>query len=728
MVDPIVALIGFLGSAAAVLASLRWFGNRRPRSAYRLSFPRTLTERNLLMAVRSVHGVLPGRLGRLTGTPAVVIEAVATPAGIEHRLLVPRRVAGYLVGQLRAALPGLRIEAIERPVPPAVLARELRAAGPGTLRLDAVPATNAGALAALQPLAGDEFAVLQWAVRPKARDPLPVVLRHVRDRLVGDRDRSDDRDTEPVFAAVCRVGAGGGRAERLVARVLGSLHQASTPHALLRRRWLPRVFVRRRIALGSAPSLGASLMDAAELSAVVGVPVDGPQLPGLTLVGARELPVHPAVPRRGRILGDGLGTAPRPIALDLEESKRGLLLTAPTGGGKSTVLEHLCAQDFAAGHPVVVVESKGDLICALADLVPPHRTRDVVIFDPADSRPVGFNLLAGGDEAADLITDHVVSQFKSLYTAYLGPRSEMLLRAALLTLSRSARQFTICEVIPLLADAAFRHRLVGELDDHVLAGVWSWFEGQTEAAQAEMVAPLTNKLAAFTLRRRLRAVVGQAESALDFERAFARRQIVLVSLAKGLVGEDAASLIGSALLGRLWAAVQARAALPPGERHFVSVVLDEAQDFLRLPIALSDAVAQSRGLGVGWTVAHQNLGQLDGELRQAVLANLRSKLVFQTTAADAAVFAREFAPHLAAGDLQGLGPFEAYAAVSTGAAVAPPASVRTRPAPARQGHGDLVRSRSRERFGRPAAEVEAELRSRVAHAAPEVPIGARRRS
>jgi hypothetical protein len=56
-------------------------------------------------------------------------------------------------------------------------------------------------------------------------------------------------------------------------------------------------------------------------------------------------------------------------------------------------------------------------------------------------------------------------------------------------------------------------------------------------------------------------------------------------------------------------------------------VLDEAQDFLRLPVALGDAVAQSRGLGVGWTVAHQNLGQLNPELRAAVLANLRSKLV-----------------------------------------------------------------------------------------------------
>src|SRR5205085_10363419 len=128
--------------------------------------------------------------------------------------------------------------------------------------------------------------------------------------------------------------------------------------------------------------------------------------------------------------------------------------------------------------------------------------------------------------------------------------------------------YTLCEVIPLLTDAGFRRRLAGKLDDHVLAGVWAWFDSQTEAAQAEMTSPLINKLAAFTLRKKLRAIVGQADAVLDFEHVLAERKIVLISLAKGLVGEDAAGLLGSAMLARLWAACQARAALPPSERPF----------------------------------------------------------------------------------------------------------------------------------------------------------------
>ena len=201
----------------------------------------------------------------------------------------------------------------------------------------------------------------------------------------------------------------------------------------------------------------------------------------------------------------------------------------------------------------------------------------------------------------------------------------------------------------------------------------------------------------------------------------------MISLAKGLVGEDAASLLGSCILAELWAAIQRRAAFVAAKRPFASVVLDEAQDFMRLPVALGDAVAQSRGLGVGWTVAHQNLGQLRPELRAAVLANLRSKLVMQTTADDARTFAREFAPHVEAADFQGLGPFEAYAAVSTGAAVTPPASIRTRPPLPPLGHGERVRTDSRERFGRDPKDVDAEIQARLSAPAPEAPVGARRR-
>jgi len=271
--------------------------------------------------------------------------------------------------------------------------------------------------------------------------------------------------------------------------------------------------------------------------------------------------------------------------------------------------------------------------------------------------------------------------------------------------------------------------VIGKLDEPVaLEPFWAWYEGLSPAERAQAVGPVLNKLRTFLLRRRLRNVIGQADSTFSMEAVLAERKVLLVSLAKGILGEDAAALLGSAVLARLWHAVQGRAALPPEERQPVFCHVDEFQDYLNLPTSLSDVLAQARGYGFGLTLAHQHMGQLPPALRQAVLANARSKVVFQTAATDAHILAREFAPHLAAHDLQGLGPFEAIAAVASGNRVSPPASLATFPAPERTGHGRAARALSRQRYGRPVAEVERAMRSRIDGRPQHAPVGVRRRS
>jgi hypothetical protein len=722
----LLALVLFAVAAAGcgllVLRVLLAAAAARDRETFRLAFPRSVEVAQVTAALRSVGGLLPRFPDRLLVTRMACFETLATAAGIVHYLTAPAGHGDLIVGQLRAAIPGLRIIPATAPDRYATVARELVAVGVGALRTDTAAESNAALLAACQPLRGSEAVIIQWSLSPV--EPLPGWLRWLG--RGGKPPQTGHPPVEPELRAVCRVGVRGPSPDALLGRVFGAIHRADAPERRLARRPLPSAWACSRLARRAAPVLSRSALGADELAAVIGFPVGGPQLPGLGYAGSRTLPPTPDVPTAGRVLGDAIATGSA-VAISEEQSKTGLLVTSPTGSGKSTVLEHLCAADFAAGRGVVVVESKGDLVHRLADLVPADRLDDVVVFDPASDRPAGFNALAGGNAAADLIADHIVGQFRALYAGYLGPRSEMLLRAALLTLAQAPGAWTICECLPLLSDAAFRRRLMGAVEDHQLAATWAWLDAQSPAAQAEMVGPLTNKLSAFVLRRKLRAVVGQSESALDFDAALREGRIVLVALQKALIGEDAASLLGSCILAELWAAVQRRAALPASERPFVSVVLDEAQDYLRLPVALGDAVAQSRGLGVGWTVAHQNLGQLNPDLRAAVLANLRSKLVMQTTADDARTFSREFAPHLDAADFQGLGPFEAYAAVSTGAAVAPPVSIRTRPPLGSTGNGTQVRAASRKRYGRDPKDVDAEIQSRLTPAAPEAPVGMRRR-
>jgi hypothetical protein len=718
-----------LAGVGLALAVIRLRVGSTDAAMVKLTFPRTVNADQAVTAARSLAGLLPP-WWRLSPAPAVTLEVRATAEGIQHVLALPASRAEYVIGSLRAAIPGLRVddEAGES-TGDLSLARELQAKGNGELRTDTIASGNAGILASLAPLGSDERAVLQYVIKPTAALPLAKVLSRWVALLCCEDPEPEP--VEPQFAVAIRAAVAAPSAPRsrqLIARLLGSLHALNGPDARLVRRLLPSQVVAGRIERMAS---GRSIIGADELAAAWAVPVDAPELPGLTLANSRELPPAANVPRRGLVLGDStVAGAGRPVAVTQAEAQRGVLCVAPTGAGKSTIVTNLAVQLMAAkSRPsVILIDSKGDTVADLLDRIPAERRRDVIVFDPADREAaVGFNLIGGSGES-DLVVDHVVSELRARYgAAGLGPRSEDVLRACLTTLTAYPGRFALTEVEPLLTNPAFRGKLLGGMDEPVLESFWAWYSGLSPAAQSEVTAPLMNKLRTFTLRRRVRAVIGQADG-LDLGAALAGGKIVLVSLSKGTVGQDAAALIGAAMVSRLWTAIQARAALKPAERRPATVIADEFQDIARLSPVFSEAVAQSRGYKVSWVLAHQHLGQLDPETRAAVLANLRSRVVLQTTAADASTFAREFRPYLAADDLQGLPAFQAYAAVSVGSAVAPPASIRTRPAPDALGSAEAVRAASRSRYGKSPADVDAAIRARVQGSRRSAPVGERRRA
>jgi hypothetical protein len=60
--------------------------------------------------------------------------------------------------------------------------------------------------------------------------------------------------------------------------------------------------------------------------------------------------------------------------------------------------------------------------------------------------------------------------------------------------------------------------------------------------------------------------------------------------------------------------------------------------FLNLPVDAESLLVQARSFGLSLVLAHQHLDQLPDSIRSAVMANARSKVVFQTTYDDARVF------------------------------------------------------------------------------------------
>jgi hypothetical protein len=280
----------------------------------------------------------------------------------------------------------------------------------------------------------------------------------------------------------------------------------------------------------------------------------------------------------------------------------------------------------------------------------------------------------------------------------------------------------------LLSDPGYRRRVLQDLDDPWgLGPFWAAYERLSGPEKQQTIAPVMRRLRQLLLRPRMRAVLGQTKPRFDLSTIFTERKILLVNLAKGLLGPEASSLMGSLVVSQLWQTALGRAALSPERRTPVFVLIDELQDQVHGVADVGEMLAQARGLGVGLHVAHQHLGQLDSGLRSALAANARSKVIWQCAADDANFFARGQSV-LRAEDFQRLPPYEAYASVLADGQVTPFASIRTEPLGPTQGNPESIRASSRQRYGVEPGDVEAALRQVLEPSSSEKSsLGVRRR-
>ena len=280
----------------------------------------------------------------------------------------------------------------------------------------------------------------------------------------------------------------------------------------------------------------------------------------------------------------------------------------------------------------------------------------MVLIDPSlREQPVGLNLLDCDDpDHHELVCDQLVTIFRKTYERFWGPRTDELLRAAVLTLLRRP-DTSLSEVPLLLLQTNARRVLIEGLHDPVgLEPFWDLWDQKTDAQRLQEAGPVLNKLSSVLLRPTVRNIMGQSRSTIDLAGCMNNGGILLVSLAKGLLGEETSRLLGSFLVARMWQTAMKRAAQPVAERRDFMLYLDEFQDYLHLPQNLDDVLVAARGYHLGLVLAHQHLGQLNDSTRETLSANARTRVVFQCGPDDARSLAREFSPWLSAEQLLNL--------------------------------------------------------------------------
>jgi len=394
------------------------------------------------------------------------------------------------------------------------------------------------------------------------------------------------------------------------------------------------------------------------------------------------------------------------LSISPHDSREHTHVIGPTGSGKSTLMIQMILKDIRAGRGVLVIDPKADLVNDILARIPEGRDGDVVVLDPSDPCPVGFNPLSYKASPTQ-VADATLAVFKEVFSENWGIRSQDVMSAALLTLAQ-APNASLLWLPMILTDEAFRRKVTAQVKDKIgLEPYWAGFEAMKDSERRQEIAPVLNKIRQFLLRPGLRNVLGQAQPKFRLEDLFNKRRIVLVPLNKGVIGSESARLLGSLIVGMTWTLALSRTELPSEQRHLVSVYIDELQDYLSLPTSLSDSLAQMRSLGCGLTLAHQYREQLPPDIRAGIDANARNKIVFGLNAADAKAFAG-MAPELEPVDFMSLPRYQIYASFQSGGKNTGWIQGKTFPAPVASRQAVDLRAKSMAAYGKPTEEIEAE--------------------
>jgi hypothetical protein len=368
----------------------------------------------------------------------------------------------------------------------------------------------------------------------------------------------------------------------------------------------------------------------------------------------------------------------RPFGIKRDDRRYHLALIGKTGMGKSTLLQNLILADVRAGNGLALVDPHGDLAQDVAGVLESQNPGNLIYFNPTEpSGRLGLNVLEQTGVESHLVVSGVVSVFKKIWTAYWGPRMEHILRHALWALVE-AKGYTLVDVPRLLTDRQFRSRVYEQISDPDLRNFWfREFEGYAPGFRSEAVSPILNKIGQFLSIEPVRRVVSHKESAFDVRQIMDQGRILIANLSKGKLGEDGSALLGALLVTKFELSALSRADLAPLERRYFSLYVDEfpsvaTESFVAL-------LSESRKYGLGLTLAMQYLDQLDEKLRNALLENVGTLIVFRVGPESARYLASHFSPVFSREDLMNLGRYELCLRLLTDGKPSKPFSARTLP-------------------------------------------------
>ena len=348
-----------------------------------------------------------------------------------------------------------------------------------------------------------------------------------------------------------------------------------------------------------------------------------------------------------------------------------------TGVGKSTLIETLAIGDMRVGRGFALIDPHGDLVERVRDAASPTQRDRLIYLDAADpSQPYGYNPLRRvRDDKIPLAASGLLEAMRKIWPDAWGVRMEHVLRNSLFALLERDDS-TLPDILRLYTDKEFRKQVAARIRNDVVRAFWTEeFAHYPDRLRAEAVAPIQNKLGALLTDPRLFNILVAPSVDIHFRTFMDEGRLLLVNLAKGRLGEDGASVLGGLIVSTIGLAALSRAEMRAASRRPFHLYVDEFQTFTTLSFV--NMMAELRKYGVGLTLAHQHLHQLEPDIRHAVLGNAGTLISFRVGPEDAGILASEFQPTFEVLDLISLANRDLYLKLMIDGTPSPPFSART---------------------------------------------------
>lgn len=334
------------------------------------------------------------------------------------------------------------------------------------------------------------------------------------------------------------------------------------------------------------------------------------------------------------------------------------LILGKTGSGKSNLLRTLIYQDIICNRGLCVFDLHNDLISNIQNYIPNNRLKDVVYLDiPNPNMQYSYNPLKRVSfEKRTLVTSGILETFKKLFSSSWGNRIEHILRFIILTLLDQPKS-DFGDILKIIHSQEFRNQCIKNIENKDVKTFW--FNEFPKYTKTDLI-PILNKMGAFLSYPAIKRFLVENKQEISLREIMDNNKILLINLSKGSLGNDVSSVIGSLLLTSITNAGFSRVDIPEHIRKqkVFHLFLDEFQNYTNKSIV--NLLAEIRKYSITITMATQYLSALSNDIKDAVLGNVGTQIVFRLGQQDAKYFEREFTPIFKSDDITSMANYDIY--------------------------------------------------------------------